>query len=118
MSPAGVGHRLIIETRRKARGKANSSENGISIIGLRGSGGESDPNCNDSRNACRSQNLSRRGAETDVPFRNSALAPRLDAGFVAQLLGQAMPDPARPFSGALAAYQQSPRRARLFDRRL
>ncbi len=118
MSPAGVGQKLIIETRRTARGNAGSAENPLSINGLQGGRCECDSGHADSRNAGRSRNLSHRGADADVPFRHSALAPRLDAGFVAQMIGQAMPDPARPFSGAVAAYQQAPRRVRLCDRSL
>jgi hypothetical protein len=53
-----------------------------------------------------------------VPFRYSADAPRLNAAFVVQLLGQLMPDQERPGSYLLAAYGEMPARRPFCDRRL
>jgi hypothetical protein len=58
------------------------------------------------------------GTARDVPFRHGPEAPRLTAAFVAQLLGQVMPDTERRPSGALAAYEEPGRSALLCDRRL
>jgi hypothetical protein len=53
-----------------------------------------------------------------VPFRYGPEAPRLAAAFVAQLLGQMMPNTEHRSSGALAAYEEPGVSALLFDRRL
>lgn len=66
----------------------------------------------------RRKNLCRFTTDRAVPFRYGMEAPRLSAGFAAQMLGQMMPDPERRNSGALAAYEELPATALLCDRRL
>jgi hypothetical protein len=51
---------------------------------------------------------SRSGTDHAVPFRHTLEAPRLDAAFVAQLLGQLMPDRERPARDVLDAYREMP----------
>ncbi len=53
-----------------------------------------------------------------VPFRYSADAPRLDAAFVAQLLGQIMPDRTTGPAHMLAAYEEPQSPAQIFDTEL
>lgn len=53
-----------------------------------------------------------------VPFRYSANAPRLDAAFVAQLLGQIMPHNASGPAHVLAAYEEPQSPAQIFDTEL
>jgi len=61
--------------------------------------------------------LHQSGTQARVPFRHSFDAPRLNAAFVAQVLGQAMPDRA-PAARMLAAYEDAPSPARIFDTEL
>ena len=58
------------------------------------------------------------GTPVTVPFRYSLDAPRLDAAFVAQLLGQMMPDRAPGQAHMLAAYEEAPSPAQVFDTEL
>ena len=53
-----------------------------------------------------------------VPFRYSADAPRLDAAFVAQLLGQIMPNREPGAARMLAAYEEPLSPAQIFDTEL
>ena len=53
-----------------------------------------------------------------MPFRYSCNAPRLDAAFVAQLLGQMMPDRTPGQARMLAAYEEMPAPAQIFDTEL
>lgn len=53
-----------------------------------------------------------------VPSRYNADAPHLSALFVAQLLGQALPDPEQRPSSALAAYEDVPACVLICDQRL
>jgi hypothetical protein len=63
-----------------------------------------------------SQTLPRSGTDASVPFQH---ASRLVSPFVAQLLGQIMPDPESAISRARAAYGLNEQRASLlFDARL
>ncbi len=55
------------------------------------------------------------GTLATVPFRYSFDAPRLDAAFVAQLLGQVMPDNASGPAHVLAAYEEPQSSAQIFD---
>jgi hypothetical protein len=66
----------------------------------------------------RSGDLYQSGADQAVSFRYSSEAPRLNAAFVAQLLGQMMPDSEPQLSGALAIYEGAPASALLCDRHL
>lgn len=66
----------------------------------------------------RKNSLCRFTTDRAVPFRYGMEAPRISAGFAAQMLGQMMPDPERRNSGALAAYEELPATALLCDRRL
>jgi hypothetical protein len=58
------------------------------------------------------------GTPTSVPFRHSPGVPRLDAAFVAQLLGQMMPDRAAGQARMLAAYEEPQSSAQIFDTEL
>jgi hypothetical protein len=58
------------------------------------------------------------GTDRLVPFRYSPDAPRLDAAFVAQMLGQLIPNREPGHSGALAAYEEMPEPALVFDEKL
>jgi hypothetical protein len=53
-----------------------------------------------------------------VPFRYSDDAPRLDAAFAAQLLGQMMPDHTAGDARMFAAYEEMPAPAQIFDTEL
>lgn len=55
---------------------------------------------------------------TSVPFRYSLEAPRLDAAFVAQMLGQMMPDRAPGQARMLAAYEETLSPAQIVDTEL
>jgi hypothetical protein len=66
----------------------------------------------------RKSDASQLGTVRDVPFRYGPEAPRLTAAFVAQLLGQIMPDTEQQPSGALAAYEEPGMSALLCDRHL
>ncbi len=61
---------------------------------------------------------SQSGTSGAVPFRDRFDAPRLDAAFVAQLLGQMMPARAQDHASVLAAYEEPSSSARVFDTRL
>jgi len=118
MSPVDGANSLIIETRRAARARTESRKNDKVINKLDihlESRARGDDSARDQR---RPQSLYRSGAEQDVPFRHSIRTPRLNAAFVAQLLGQAMPEQAAQSSGALAAYKQTRAPALTCDRRL
>lgn len=118
MSPVGAAHSLIIETRRAARKRSEPAQNDKFINKLNTdleSGDRGDDSARDQR---RLQGLYRSGAEHSVPFRHNIEAPRLNAAFVAQLLGQAMPQRGPQASGALAAYKQRRAGALICDRRL
>jgi hypothetical protein len=58
------------------------------------------------------------GTDRSVPSRYGMEAPQLNAAFVAQLLGQALPDRAPRPAGALAAYEEIVPTALLCDTRL
>jgi hypothetical protein len=66
----------------------------------------------------RSGDLYQSGADPAVSFRYSSEAPRLNAAFVAQLLGQMMPDREPQLSGVLAIYEGAPASALLCNRQL
>ena len=71
------------------------------------------PNCPRSRAA----SGSRSGTDRAVPFRHSLEAPRLDAAFVAQLLGQLLPSERVP-TAACAAYNDTRIRQPVLDKKL
>ena len=76
---------------------------------------ETKPKQSSSRSAAAST-LPRSGTDEGVPFQH---APRLVSPFVAQLLGQIMPDPESSISRARAAYGLNEQRVSLlFDARL
>jgi hypothetical protein len=66
----------------------------------------------------RSGDLYQSGTDRTVPFQYGLEAPRLNAAFVAQMLGQMMPDYEQRGSGALAVYGDMPARASFCDRQL
>ena len=66
----------------------------------------------------RSDALYQSGTDRAVPLRHGLEAPRLNAAFVAQLLGQMMPDREQRNSRALAVYEDMPAPARFCDRQL
>jgi hypothetical protein len=118
MSPVGTTNVLVIETRRTVRAKAAPLKNDRCVNSLGTDLGTPGRDGDNSQPTWRLRNLSRPVAERDVPFRHSASAPRLNAAFVAQLLGQAMPDNATSPSGARAAYEHGIAPAPVCDRRL
>ena len=63
-----------------------------------------------------SESLYRSGAERDVSFRHSVKTPRLNAAFVAQLLGQTMPERAPQASARSPPIIDRPRMALVCDR--
>ncbi len=66
----------------------------------------------------RRSDLCQSGTDRSVPFRYGPEAPRLDAAFVTQMLGQMMPAREQGHCGALAAYGELPASAIFFDTRL
>lgn len=118
MSPVGTNNGLVIETRRTVRTKTAPWKNDSCINSLGTDLSTPGRDGGNSQGTSRPRNLSRPGAERDVPFRHSAGAPRLNAAFVAQLLGQAMPDNATTPSSARAAYEHGITPALICDRRL
>ena len=118
MSSIGADHPLIIETRRFKRAAAKPRENTLSVSGLCLDRHSGDREGKTSWRAPEAKSLSRPETEHAVPFRHGAQAPRLDSAFVAQLLGQVMPQSVARPSGALAAYQPPSLAARICDLRL
>ena len=118
MSPVGATHSLVIETRRTVRAKADALENDKPVNRLQADLETGDRKNDGSFDAKRPRNLCRPEAERDVPFRYSLGASRLDTAFVAQLIGQTMPERAARCSDVLAAYEQLPASALICDRRL
>ena len=71
------------------------------------------------RRAARQDRRSRRSStEQAVPLRHGQQSLRLNASFIAQILGQAMDDAGEVSSGAFAAYDRPPSAARFCDRYL
>ncbi len=62
--------------------------------------------------------MCRSGTDQVVPFRYGPDAPRLDAAFVAQLLGQMMAGREQDHASVLAAYEEPSSSVRVFDKRL
>jgi hypothetical protein len=69
-------------------------------------------------NGRRKTDMVQSGTDRIVPFRYGPDAPRLDAAFVAQLLGQMMAEREQSHRGALGAYAETPSSAQAFDARL
>jgi hypothetical protein len=66
----------------------------------------------------RKNDVCRSGTDQVVPFRYGPDAPRLDAAFVAQLLGQMMSGREQDHASVLTAYEEPSLSARVFDTRL
>ena len=109
---------MIIQTRRTARARTDLSKNDRAINSLKTDLGSGDRKGDGFCGTRRPRNLFQPGAEPGVPFRHSTDAPRFNAAFVAQLLGQVLPDTSRLHSDALAAYEPMPRTAYFCDRML
>lgn len=69
-------------------------------------------------NGRRKSDVCRSGTDQVVPFRYGPDAPRLDAAFVAQLLGQMMAGREQDHASVLAAYEEPSSSVRVFDKRL
>ena len=118
MSSVGTANPVIIETRRAARANGKLSRKRLIISGLSADLGTGSDHSTGFRDAGRSRTLHQRGTERDVSFRHNTIAPRLEAAFVAQLLGQVMPDRTPRASSLLKAYEDAAAPAPLYDRRL
>lgn len=118
MSPVGNSNLAVRAASRAVTGKARDAEKLKPSSGLQpdmGGNAHSGPLLFQGQ---RKSDASHSGTIRDVPFRHGPGAPRLTAAFVAQLLGQAMPDTEQRPSGALAAYEEPRLSALLCDRRL
>ncbi len=118
MSPLGAANSMIIQTRRTARARVGASEKGILINSLKTGLDRGDRRSTGFETTANPRNLFQSGAGPGVSFRHGTDAPRLDAAFVAQLLGQVLPDTSRSRSDALAAYAPVSRMANVCDRML
>lgn len=117
MSSVRAANPLIIETRRAARAKAEPFQNGKRINNLNADRDTGDRDSGGSQDIRRPRRLSCPDAECDVPLRHNENAPRLNAAFVAQLLGQRISE-TTPRSDVLAAYEPMPATALICDRHL
>jgi hypothetical protein len=98
--------------------RARALEKPIPISDLRMTRDEAEqPPPHHSRNS-HSEKLPQSGTVEPVPTGDMLARSRLVSAFVAQLLGQILPDPERANSGALAAYDAAPLPALMCDRTL
>jgi len=118
MSALDASQPLVIETRRTRRAAADARRNASAVNCLRAAPESGERREDDARRPKEPQLPSRSEAELHVSFRHMPSAPRWNATFVAQLLGQAMPQRGAGPSGALAAYQPPSQTAPVCDRRL
>src|ERR1700722_19842561 len=89
----GAAQGLILRARAPQKLKPAS--------GLQQNFGDETPRQHDFHASAQTDQMTGSGTVSPVPFRH---APRLIAPFVAQLLGQVLPDCERPRSGAAMAY--------------
>jgi hypothetical protein len=115
MRPIGDLHPPVSSTALVAVAKARASKKTSPANNLHPhTGGDAEPGTRSGKDR-RKSTASQPGTQTAVPFRYSSEAPRLDAAFVAQLLGQIIPDRASGLARMLAAYEETPSSAQLFD---
>jgi hypothetical protein len=118
MNPVGNSHLAVYSVAQFAASKTRALQKLNSASGLHGEAGDdAEPDSHSFHNS-RKQALSRSGTDLAVPFRYSAQAPRLNAAFVAQLLGQALPDHEPRQVDMRTVYQDAASAARLCDTRL
>jgi len=115
MRPIGDIYPPVSSTALVAAAKARASGKAIPASGLHHHMGNDAPLETRSGKDRRKGGTYQAGTPEIVPFRYSADAPRLDAAFVAQLLGQMMPDRAQGPAHMLAAYEEMPPPAQIFD---
>jgi hypothetical protein len=118
MSPVGDTLQTASNIAPIAMAKVRASQKVKSASGLHAESGDTAGAGTSSFKYRRSDALYQSGTDQGVPFRYGLEAPRLNAAFVAQLLGQMMPDRAQRNSSALAVYEDMPATARFCDRQL
>jgi hypothetical protein len=118
MRLTGNSYLPVNSTAQIAAAKAHASEKLNPASGLQTQLGEDVQTGIRSGKDRRKNTPSQSGTDRLVPFRYSPDAPRLDAAFVAQMLGQLIPNREPGRSGALAAYQEMPEPALVFDAKL
>jgi hypothetical protein len=101
MSPIGEHSRACNGAAQSLILRARAPQKLKPASGLQQDFGDEMPRQQDFYAAAQSSHLTGSGTASPVPFRH---APRLVAPFVAQLLGQLLPDCERPPSGAAMAY--------------
>jgi len=118
MRPIGDFHPPVIGTAQIAAAKARAARKTNPASGLHHQSGDDAPLETRSGKERRKSAPCQPGTPGIVPFRYSCDAPRLDAAFVAQLLGQMMPDRAPGQARMLAAYEEPLSPAQIFDTEL
>lgn len=101
MSPIGEHSRACNGAAQSLVLRARAPQKLNPASGLQQNFGDETPRQQDFRSPAQSDQMTGFGTASPVPFRH---APRLVAPFVAQLLGQILPDCERPRSGAAMAY--------------
>lgn len=118
MRPIGDLHPPVSSSALVAAAKARASGKAIPASDLHPqTGGDSPPETRSGRDRRKGASC-QAGTLASVPFRYSANAPRLDAAFVAQLLGQIMPDREPGAARMLTAYEETLSPAQIFDTEL
>jgi hypothetical protein len=118
MRAAGDNHQTVSNATPIAVAKARALQKLKPASGLHAeTGGMARPGPS-SFKCRRSRDLYQSGTDRTVPFRYALEAPRLNAAFVAQLLGQMMPDREQGRASVLTAYEDAPSSATVFDTRL
>lgn len=118
MRPIGDPYPLVRSAAQIAAARARASRKANPANGLHAPlGDNAEPGTRSGKDR-RKNAACQPGTPAPVPFRYSLDAPRLDAAFVAQLLGQMMPDPAPGETRLLAAYEDAPSPAQIFDTEL
>jgi len=115
MRPIGDFHPPVSSSAPVAAAKARASGKTIPTSGLHPQTSDHAPLETRSGKDRRKGASCQSGTLTTVPFRYSADAPRLDAAFVAQLLGQMIPDREPGAARMLAAYEDVQSPAQIFD---
>ena len=101
MSPIGEHSRACKDATQSLVLRARAPQKLKPASGLQQNFGDETPRQRDFYAPAQSDQMTGSGTASPVPFRH---APRLVAPFVAQLLGQVLPDCERPRSGAAMAY--------------
>lgn len=115
MRPIGDLHPSVSSSALVAAAKARASGKTIPTSDLHPQTSDHAPLETRSGKDRRKSSACQTGTLTTVPFRYSADAPRLDAAFVAQLLGQMIPDHTSGPAHMLAAYDEPQSPAQIFD---